>query len=80
VLTVYLLDYESAIDRMRERVRESEDARRLALARPRDHEAVTVRRRLALGLASVSRASAAGVRRLDACLADDLVAHVAANR
>jgi hypothetical protein len=76
---MYLLDYESAIDRMRERVSESE-ARRLALAGRRDHDAVTVRRRLALALASVSRASAAGVRRLDACLADDLVAHVAANR
>ena len=77
---MYLLDYELAIDRMRERASESEDARRLALAGPRDHDAVTVRRRLALALASVSRASAAGVRRLDACLADDLVGHFAANR
>ena len=47
---MYLLDYESAIDRMRERVREGEDARRLALAGPIDHDAVTVRRRLALAL------------------------------
>ena len=77
---MYLLDYESAIDRMRERVSDSEDARRLALSGPRDQDMITVRRRLALALASVSRASAAGVRRLDACLADDLVAHVAASR
>ena len=77
---MYLLDYESAIDRMRERVREREEGHRLASAGLRDHDAVTVRRRLALALASVSRASAAGVRRLDACLADDLVASVAANR
>jgi hypothetical protein len=32
----------------------------------------SMRRRLALGLATVSRVSAAAVRRLDACLADDL--------
>lgn len=77
---MYLLDYELAIDRMRERAIEGESARRIALAGPRPRDAVTVRRRLALALAGVSRASAAGVRRLDACLADDLVARVAANR
>lgn len=36
-----------------------------------------VRRRLALGLAAVSRTSAGAVRRLDACLADDLAAGLA---
>lgn len=77
---MYLLDYELALDRMRERTREGEAARRLALAGPSDHDAVTVRRRLALVLAGVSRASAAGVRRLDACLADDLAGHFAANQ
>ena len=77
---MYLLDYDLAIDRMRERVSEREQSRRLAVAGPRDHDAVTVRRRLALALASVSRASAAGVRRLDDCLADDLAGHFAANQ
>ena len=38
------------------------------------------RRRLALGLAAVSRASAGAVRRLDACLADDLLATLASSR
>lgn len=38
------------------------------------------RRRLALGLAAVSRTSAGAVRRLDECLADDLVAGLAASR
>lgn len=77
---MYLLDYELALDRMRERVGEGEAARRHGLAGPRDHDVVTVRRRLALGLATVSRASAAGVRRLDDCLADDLAAQFAANQ
>ena len=77
---MYLLDYELAIDRMRERVSEREAARRLALAGPSDRDAVTVRRRLALALAGVSRASAAGVRRLDDCLADDLAGQFASNR
>jgi hypothetical protein len=77
---MYLLDYELALDRMRERASEGERARRLGLAGPRNHDAVTVRRRLALALASVSRASAAGVRRLDDCLADDLAGHFAANQ
>jgi len=50
-------------------------ARRNGLA-PRS----TVRRRLALALAAVSRGSAAAVRRLDACLADELAGRVAASR
>ena len=77
---MYLLDYELALDRMRERASEGDRARRLGLARTRDHDAVTVRRRLALALAGVSRVSASGVRRLDACLADDLAGHFAANQ
>ncbi len=77
---MYLLDYELAIDRMRERAVEGEKVRRLALAGPHDHDAVTMRRRLARALAGVSRASAAGVRRLDDCLADDLAGHFVANR
>ena len=77
---MYLLDYELAIDRMRERAIEGDRARRLALAGPRGRDAATVRHRLALALASVSRVSAAGVRRLDACLADELAGQFAANR
>lgn len=77
---MYLLDYELAIDRMRERASEGEAARRLALAGPSDRDAVTIRRRLALALAGVSRASAAGVRRLDACLADDLAGQFASHQ
>lgn len=69
---MYLLDYDLAIDRMRERAIKGEEARRLALAAPREQRSSAVRRRLAVALAGVSRASAAGVRRLDACLADDL--------
>jgi hypothetical protein len=38
------------------------------------------RRRLAIGLAAVSRASAGAVRRLDACLADDLAGQLASSR
>ncbi len=76
---MYLLDYEMALDRMRERTRDGEAARRLALAGPSDHDAVTTRRRLALALAGVSRASAAGVRRLDACLADELASQFTGN-
>jgi hypothetical protein len=77
---MYLLDYDLAIDRMRERASEGETARRLSLAAAREDGAVTVRRRLAVALARVSRASAAGVRRLDACLADDLAGQFVANR
>lgn len=77
---MYLLDYELALDRMRERTAEGEAARRLAAGAPSDQDAITVRRRLALALAGVSRASAGGVRRLDARLADDLAGHVVANQ
>jgi hypothetical protein len=39
-----------------------------------------VRRQVALALAAVSRSSAAAVRRLDACLADELVGRLASSR
>jgi len=45
---------------------------RRAAAAGRGPRRASVRRRLALGLAAVSRISAVAVRRLDACLADDL--------
>ena len=40
----------------------------------------TVRRQLAVALAAISRSSAAVVRRLDACLADELVGRLASSR
>ncbi len=40
----------------------------------------TARRRLAIVLAAISRRSAGAVRRLDACLADDLAGRFAASR
>ena len=45
-----------------------------------DARPFTLRRRLALALAAVSRASAAAVRRLDARLADELVGRTASAR
>jgi hypothetical protein len=70
---MYLLDFDLAIELVRERTSAREEARLMALATLRDHEpSPPVRRRLALALATVSLASAARVRRLDACLADDL--------
>ena len=39
-----------------------------------------VRRQLAVTLAAISRGSAAAVRRLDACLADELVGRLASSR
>lgn len=39
-----------------------------------------VRRQLAVALAAVSRSSAAAVRRLDDCLADELVGRLASSR
>lgn len=40
----------------------------------------TIRRRLALALAAVSRASAGAAHRLDGCLADDLASQLAPGR
>jgi len=77
---MHLLYHDLVLDAQRERYSEREDARYAALAALRDGDRASARRLLAVALASVSRASAAGVRRLDACLADDLVAHVAASR
>ena len=39
-----------------------------------------VRRQVALALAAISRGSAAAVRRLDACLADELFGRLASSR
>ena len=77
---MHLLYYDLVLDAEREHSSKREAARYAALAALREHDHSSVRRRLAVALAGVSRASAAGVRRLDACLADDLVAHVAADR
>ena len=77
---MYLLDYELAIDRMRERASEQAEARRRSAAMAGGADTSRVRRRVAVALAGVSRASAAGVRRLDACLADDLGRQLAPNR
>ena len=77
---MHLLYHDLVIEAERERSSKRGDARYAALAALREHDHSSVRRRLAVALASVSRASAAAVRRLDECLADDLVAHVVANR
>lgn len=77
---MHLLDYDLAMDRVRERSTKRAETRLLALAALRERDRSSVRRRLAKALAGVSRASAAGVRRLDACLADDLVGRLAADR
>jgi hypothetical protein len=77
---MHLLYHDLVLDIERERSSKREDARYAALAALRERNPSPARRGLAVALAGVSRASAAGVRRLDACLADDLVAHVAANR
>ncbi len=77
---MYLLDYDLALDRMRERADKGAEAQRLAMAVAAGRDRSPVRRRIALALAGVSRVSAAGVRRLDSCLADDLGRQLAANR
>ncbi|MDF2734291.1 MAG: hypothetical protein K0S97_914 [Chloroflexota bacterium] len=77
---MHLLYHDLVMDLERERSSKHGDARYAALAAMQNPDGSSVRRRLAVVLAGVSRASAAGVRRLDACLADDLVARVAANR
>jgi hypothetical protein len=62
-----------AADYARDRQRDA-DQRRLAtlVAASRTPRTSPIRRFVALGLVAVSRASAAAVRRLDACIADDL--------
>ena len=62
-----------ALELARERSAEAERARLAALfADGQPERPSVVRRGLALGLAAVSRGSAAAVRRLDDCIADDL--------
>jgi hypothetical protein len=62
-----------ALDVANDRVREANDARRVALARAGAASRPSiVRRGLARGLAAVSLGSAQAVRRLDDCVADDL--------
>lgn len=58
----------------RERVSTREHARYAALAALRECNPASVRHNLAVALAGVSRACAAGVRKLDARLADELAA------
>ena len=77
---MHLLYYDLVLVSERERATKREYARFAALAALRERDRSFVRRKLAVALAGVSRACAAGVRWLDACLADDLVAHIAANR
>ena len=77
---MHLLYYDLVIDSERERSSRHDDERFAILAALRQGDRRSLRRRLAEALASVSRASAAGVRRLDARLADDLVGHRAGNR
>jgi hypothetical protein len=62
-----------ALDLANERARDAELAYRAALASAQySGRPSLVRRGLANGLALVSRSSAAAVRRLDDCVADDL--------
>ncbi len=77
---MHLLFYDLVIASEREHSSKCEYDRFAALAALREGDRSWVRHKLAVALAGVSRASAAGVRWLDACLADDLVAHIAANR
>ncbi|HEV8401936.1 MAG TPA: hypothetical protein VGQ31_02745 [Candidatus Limnocylindrales bacterium] len=68
-----LLLYSQAVQRDRFHELESEEHRLLAeLRATRDGETSRVRRSAALVFAALSRGSAAAVRRLDACVADDL--------
>ena len=68
-----------ALDLVEERAREAAEWRRLSRLRSDlpPHPGI-VRRGLANGLALVSRRSAAAVRRLDECIADDLTRTLAA--
>ena len=62
-----------ALELARDRSAEAELARlRASLAAGQPERSSSVRRRLALGLAAVSRGSAGVVRRLDDCIADEL--------
>ena len=62
-----------ALSLAKERAAEADRYRRLAEARAENPPAPSLlRRSLARGLAAFSRGSAAAVRRLDSCIADDL--------
>ena len=66
-----------------ERERRAAAERRSLARRTRqtdDPRRSVVRRRLAIALAAVSRGSASAVRRLDACLADELAGSLASGR
>ena len=56
------------------RERQAEMEREAVEAHTTDHRTSVARRVLAVGFAFISRGSAAAVRRLDDCQADDLVA------
>ncbi len=69
----FLYLYSQAVQRDRFHELESEEHRLLAeLRASRADETSRVRRSAALVLAALSRGSAAAVRRLDECVADDL--------
>ena len=68
-----------ALDLARDRAQEAANYRRANQARrPQPERTGFVRRGLANGFALVTRGSAAAVRRLDACIADDLTEALAA--
>lgn len=69
-----------ALDIARDRELEAAEYRRAVIAAGGPARPGVVRRGLANGLALVSRSSAAAVRRLDACVADDLTQAHAAGR
>ena len=75
-LTIFLaLD----LDRERRAAADRRSLERRARA-PRGSRRSAVRRQLAVALAAISRSSAGAVRRLDACLADELVGRLASSR
>ena len=76
---MHLLYHDLVLEAERERASKREVARFAVNAALRDRDRSSVRHRVAVALAGVSRASAAGVRRLDACLADELASQLAGN-
>ena len=69
-----------ALDIARDRELEAAENRRAVIAAGGPARPGVVRRGLANGLALVSRSSAAAVRRLDSCVADDLTQALAAGK
>jgi hypothetical protein len=78
---MHVLSFFLAMDLDRER-RAAADHRSLErrVRAPRGSRRSAVRRQLAVALAAISRVSAGAVRRLDACLADELVGRLASSR